>query len=339
MHQQYGNKKTVILSFDAEFSINGTFEDPEHNQPCADSIFAPNPDGTEGLQDILAILTKHQVKSTFFTEVLNSYYFGHNKMHRYVKQMLACSQDIQLHTHPCWLVFKDTNWQKEISSKLVCDDFDSWSKNDIVEAIKECLTIFEQWNLPKPVAYRAGNLHPKLALYDALHELDFLISSSIDLPIFTPREPQLHINNEIAFFHQIAEFPVTSYKSMGIRDKALTITGTSFAEIKSVLNQSIMNSSSPVIILSHVHEFIKKNPSTGQITKNNINLKRLDSLCQFVKQSDDFDFSSFGEIAKTNALIPPKQKTSQSQSIIRTSILSGVWTLVQNKLNDSLRCF
>jgi hypothetical protein len=331
------NKQTVIISFDAEFSINGAFTDSEHKKPCADSIFAPNPLGTEGLQDILTILTKHQVKTTFFTEVLNSYYFGENKMLHYVRKMQACSQDVQLHTHPCWLVFKDKNWQEGIASRLVRDDFDETSKDDIVKILQECLTIFEHWKLPKPSTYRAGNLHPNLALYDALHELDFVISSSIDLPIYTPKEPQLHINNEVAFFHHIAEIPVTSFKSMGIRDKALTITGSSFYEIKDALNRYDKKGNTPIVLLSHVHEFIKKDSSTGKVKKNTINLNRLDKLCHFVKQNDNFEFKTFDDLAKVDRF--RKQENNEQPkkiSIIKTSLASGLWTLIQNKLNDSI---
>lgn len=331
------NKQTVIISFDAEFSINGAFTDSERKKPCADSIFAPNPFGTEGLQDILTILTKHSVKTTFFTEVLNSYYFGENKMLHYVRKMLACSQDVQLHTHPCWLVFKDKNWQKDIASQLIRDDFDETSKDDIVKVLRECLTIFEHWNLPKPTAYRAGNLHPSLALYEALHELGFIISSSIDLPIYTPTESQLHINNEVAFFHNVAEVPVTSFKSMGMRNKALTITGSSFYEIRNALTRYDKTSNTPIVLLSHVHEFIKRNPATGKVIKNTINLNRLDKLCHFVNQSNDFEFKTFGDLAKAARFRnQEKNELPKKENIVTTSLASGLWTLIQNKLNDSI---
>lgn len=331
------NKKKVIISFDAEFSINGAFADPEHKQPCADAIFAPNPEGTEGLTDILTILSSHQVKATFFAEVLNSYYFGNSKMLKYVQQMVEYKQDIQLHTHPCWLIFKEKNWQDKISSRLVCDDFDGTCKKDIVKVLSECLDIFKQWDVPRPVAYRAGNLHPKLALYDALDELGFTVSSSVDLPIYVPKEPQLRTCNKAIDIHNITEFPVTSFKSMGVREKALTITGCSFMEMKKVLTESLKKDTSPIVILSHVHEFIKKQPISGKVVKNKVNLNRLNQLCQFINQDSRFQFTTFAQLAcqahKNKTL---EKSTNKLNCSLSTPVVHGLWTLTQNKINDYL---
>lgn len=339
LKEPYGNqekkKKVVIISFDAEFSINRAFIDPLHNKPCADRIFSPNPEGTEGITDILNVLSNHQVKATFFTEVLNSYYFGSSKMHKYVKEMINHNQDIQLHTHPCWLIFKQKNWQNNLKERLIRDDFDHTSHEDIVKIIKDCLAIFNSWDLPPPIAFRAGNLHPKLDLYNALHELNFKISSSIDIPIYKPKEKKLQISNELAFFHHIAEFPVTSYQSMGYRDKALTITGSSFHEIKSVLQQSIKCTRSPVIILSHIHEFIKINPKNGLVRRNKLNLGRLNSLCEYVKESPDFEFKAFCDLENLYDFKEEERKRSYQLEKISTSIAAGLLTLIQNKLNDN----
>ena len=324
-------KVKVIVSFDAEFSINGAFSDPIKNKPCADDVFRPNSTDTVGLTDILNILTKNDVVATFFTEALNSYYFGVDKMKHYVKEMVEHRQDIQLHTHPCWATFKDEEWQKNVMNKAIKDNFNSLSKPEVLEMLSDSLAIFEQWGVPRPKAFRAGNLATNREIYSILSELDFLVTSNIGLPIFTPQEAELNIQNTVASFDSITEYPVTTYTSMGIRKKALTITGCSFLEMKSVLEACKKNKISHVVILSHVHEFIKVNPKTGCTRQNKTNLKRLDKLCDFVNNNEKFEFSNFGKIADEVTRNEPMVANSKS---IATPMFPGIWSVFQNQVND-----
>lgn len=325
----------VVISFDAEFSINGAFSDPRVNKPSAEEIFSPNSGGSEGLLDVITILERHNVAATFFVEALNIHYFGMEKMGEYVRQLSKCKQDIQLHTHPCWLTFKDPNWQKDIQNKSIVDNFINMSLDEIVTILEQASKTLTEWTSVEPIAYRAGNLQACLPLYQALAKTKFKMSSNIGLPIFKPEESELQIENVPGSYFGVTELPVTTFKSMGKRHKALTITGNSFIETKEVLNQCKRLGIQHVVILTHVHEFVKYNKDKNLAKKNRVNLRRLEKLCNFVNETAGFSFSTFGQLASERCqyLTNSQQKTTFD---VRTSLLSGVWSILQNQLNDRL---
>ena len=325
----------VIISFDTEFSINGAFANPQKCKPSSHEIFEPNSSGSEGLQDVLNILRTHFAQATFFVEALNTHYFGSEKMGRYVTQILDHGQDVQLHTHPCWLAFKDPNWQNSVKGKNIVDSFLDMSVAEIVEILKPATDILSQWTKQTPSAFRAGNLHACTALYQALEQLDIKLASNIGIPIFKPKEPELQIENTPSCISNTVEIPITTYQSMGHRHKALTITGTSFKETKEVLTKCKSLGIRHVIILTHVHEFIKINRDESKIKANKVNLNRLNSLCEFVNDNKRFKFNTFGQLASVSTeQLVNRQSEMLTESAIHTSRASGMWTIIENQLND-----
>ncbi|NRA71090.1 MAG: polysaccharide deacetylase family protein [Gammaproteobacteria bacterium] len=323
----------VVISVDAEFTINSAFKDPDNYAPCAQSLFSPDQETDVGFNDLLNLLNRHQVKATFFTEALNAHYFGIDEMKKHVSTMLRFDHDVQLHTHPVWQEFRNTDWKNIVVNKKLKDNFLNMSSTDIQQVLGDAIDIFEQWTGKKPLAFRAGNLQASLELYDALDKTGFKLASNIGLPIYRPTEDRLNIENQVTYLSNIVEFPVTTFQSMGIRHKALTIQGTSTNEIKQVLKQCKKLGIKHVIVLTHVHEFIKTNPLTQQKKANKVNLSRLNKLCLFVKNENGFEFSTFAHLANEQQ---HDLTANEQPKPIQTSILAGLWTVIQNSLNNKI---
>lgn len=324
----------VIISFDAEFSINGAFSDPYNKTPSSKYLFSPSCDSELGLQQILNILKSHNVPATFFTEALNTMFFDNSEMGVYVKKIFEHGHDVQLHAHPCWLAFQNPDWKEAVNGKKVSDTFGTLEIDDILIILEHCLQVFKSWNVPRPTAFRAGNLFAVRVLYEALKEKKFHIASNISLAIHTPKELELRIENTSAKFSELIELPVTTFESMGFRQKSLTITGTSFSEITDVINESIKNDIEYVVVLTHIHEYIKYSEKNINVKRNRVNLNRLENLCKFVNNHSSLRFTTFGALANEPQFMNIEHNASSRK--IKTSLMPGLITIIENFLNDKI---
>ena len=313
----------VILSFDTEFSIGGAFNN-SLNKPKSHEIFEPQGEFSHvGFRDILNILKKNETNATFFIEALQAHYFPKVEMGKYVDMLVNDQHDLQLHCHPCWEHFENPNW-KEALETTPKDYYEGRSVAEIVDSLQFALKTFELWGIPKPTAFRAGNLMASTPLYKALKQCGIGLASNIGLPYFSPQEKELQIENCVKNIKGVIEIPITSFTSFAGRKKVLTITGCSTQEMRSVLKDCYTKGIEYVVILTHVHEFTK-----GQ-NRNRVNLKRLNDVCKLVNEHKQYNFSCFGDIS-ANDLI-----TTANLDSIKSNWLAGAITIIENQLNDRL---
>jgi len=322
----------VIITFDLEFSIAGAFSKIPNCQPIAEQIIEPEYRNRKiGFYDVLTILESAQVKATFFTEVLNTFYFGFEKMQKFAQILLEKEQDVQVHLHPCWSAFKKQNWKSVTQKTPPQDNVFHLSKGEIENYLYEAKEIFYKWGVPEPRAFRAGNLQANMDLYRALKATGYEVSSNIGMGALIPDNEKLQIKTAYANIEGITEYPVTSYKSTGKRNKILTVCGSSFSEMKNVIDKAYLSGVSHVIILSHIHEFIKKKDFRySKVKPNRVNLARLEKLCHYVNSSSHLGFSDFGFLPQITEYTEPQEQD------IHTRLLSGVSSILQNKINDRL---
>ena len=324
----------VIISFDAEFSINNAFADPANCSPSATRFFSPEKLSSVGIQDVLDVLKKYETAATFFTEALNTNYFGNEEMGLHVKKMLEDGHDVQLHAHPCWLEFKNPDWRESVKGRKISDTFGGKDVAEIIKDLEYCIQTFDSWNAPRPRAFRAGNLFAVKELYEALNKTGFSLASNVGLGVHTPVDPELRIENSTRKIHDVIELPVTSFLSMGARKKSLTITGVSFSELTSVMEECIKNGVRNIVILTHVHEYIKWSKNGLVVRKNRINLSRLEKLCKFVNEHESLKFSTFGELLNDKDFM--NHEPAHANKIIKSSPISGLRTVLENVLNDKI---
>ena len=90
----------VTITIDTEFSIAGSFDDPR-KKPVAEPIALCEIDGKgHGVDFLLDTFNKYGIKSTFFVECLNYYYFGDQPMKSIVEKINKAGQDILVKTLP-----------------------------------------------------------------------------------------------------------------------------------------------------------------------------------------------------------------------------------------------
>ena len=147
-----------------------------------------------------------------------------------------------------------------------------------------------------------------------------------------PVDSDMQFENFNKRFDSVLEVPITSFRSVGNRKKLLTITSVSFHEIKDVLEACHKQGIEHVIILSHIHEFVKnKNFRFEQVRPNKVNSKRLEQLCSYVNQDERFTFTTFGQEIESNGFSVTDEQLDKR---ISSRAFSGLYTILENKAND-----
>lgn len=298
----------VILSFDIEFDINGALSNyPDEMKPIGlPSLMREAKGNSHGLGFILNALSAFGLKGTFFIETLNAHYFGANEMSSAARQIAKRGHDLQLHIHPCWRYFRDPDWRSKVKGIQKNDSMAGRSVEETEELIGDAKCLFEEMTKCSPVALRTGNLEIDRAVYQVMRELGITISSSIGLGFWGPSDPSLRLNSGLWRVEEVIEIPVTSYRGSALLPRnelrLLTVPGTSFPEIVTLLEAARKVGMSPVVLLGHASDFceLKDWRTNPRYVPNRINQGRFKRTCQYLtKRRDLFRVVTFGEMADT----------------------------------------
>ncbi|MDD2867668.1 hypothetical protein [Neomegalonema sp.] len=330
----------VSLTVDVEFNIGGAFADPDAFAPVGLAhVDCPAEGEDHGLPFLLRILGRHGFRGVFFVETVQAAWFGEEPMKSVVARLLEAGQDVQLHLHPCWTWFRHPDWRERLRRAAPLDDCAALPPAELAELMTEGAAALERWGAPRPAAFRAGGLKAGLNVHRAMKLAGIGLGSSVGLGYAPPRDPEiLSLASGVREpVEGVRETPVTSYlapsPSGGTARRLLTVTGTSFAEMRGVLEQAAARGISPVTILTHPFEFVKHAPpGFPGVRPNRLNKARFRRLCAYLAARPDlYRVTSFAEGASRwrvgTGEDPP----------LRASPAAAFGRLAANALNDRLR--
>ncbi len=331
----------VSLTVDVEFNIGGAFADPDVSAPVGlEHVDCPAEGEDHGLPFLLRLLSRHGFRATFFVETAQTAWFGEEPMRSVVERLLAAGQDVQLHLHPCWTWFRDPDWRDRLRRAAPLDDCGALREAELTELLEQGADFLEAWGAARPVAFRAGGLRGGLSVMRAMKAAGIGLGSNVGLSYSPPREPELELATGV---HEpvagVREAPVASYLALGPggtpRRRLLTITGSSFGEIRSVLEKAAARGISPMTILTHPFEFVKSAPpGFPGVRPNRLNKARLQRLCAYLATRPDlYRVTAFAEGATR------WRPQAASGPALWASPASAIGRLAANALNDRLRRF
>ena len=288
---------------------------------------------SRGLGFILGTLSQHGLSATFFVEVLNSFYFGPERMGRWARQIHEEGQDVQMHLHPCWEYFRQPDWAERLATDPPNDRMDTRDEAHLVELIGHGQEVFRSWGIPQPVVLRAGNLFAERHLYRAMARAGLPLASNVGLGLHRPSDPVLHLKGGVSKIEGVWELPVLTYGDVLGRSKILTVTGTSISEFRFLLERLHQRQAGPVVILTHADEYVvNHDPQFGNLRDNCLNQRRLQTLCRWLHDNDDrFDVTTFGRLARQLDGI-----TERDSPEIRVPPLSTARRLTENWVNGRM---
>lgn len=282
----------VCITIDTEFSIGGSFSDANSSPVAEPAVWCEVDGRSEGLGFLLSCFRRYRVPATFFVEALQRHYFKHDPMRPIVSCILDDGHEVQLHAHPCWSVFKNTDWAERVKAMPPSDNFHGRSVEDSTMLLQECIEVFQEWGVPRPRVFRSGNLHHDDALYVALAGLGIPYSSNVGFAIFDSGDPRYQLYSGTHMRHGVLEMPIltfTDWSVVGRRHlKSLTICGTSFRETQTLLEKAYEAAIPLVVILTHPFEYVQsKDPGFREVRRHTINQQRLTKLCEYLDQHRD----------------------------------------------------
>jgi hypothetical protein len=281
----------ICVTVDTEFSIGGNFRNPELTPIAEPIVLGRIGDKEEGLGFLLDCFAEFGVRATFFVEALQTAYFGDKPMGGIARGIAAAGHDVQLHLHPCWLHYDSV--ARARFAKAPNDSCAGRSEAELDYFFEFGLSAFSRWGLPTPVAVRTGNFEVDSHVFHAAARCGLRVSSNIAVPIHRPSEERLVLVGGKHWISRILELSVFCYNYQiwsNPRLRTLCITACSSAEMIFVLQQARAHQLSPVVILTHPQEYVKKKDDRyTTLRRNRVNQTRLRALLKFLDQNrDDF---------------------------------------------------
>lgn len=305
----------VCITIDTEFNIAGSLSDPAKVPVAEQSVWCNVNGRSEGLGFMLDTFKKNNVQATFFVETLQRHYFKNDPMRPIAQRIQDGGHEVQLHTHPCWALFEHSDWHNRAKTQRRRDDFAGRSVEDSVRLIEQGIATFRDWGLPRPLAFRSGNLQHDDNLYRALAQTGIPYASNVGVGIYDSGLPDYRLYSGQHYRHGVAECPVLTYADWNIGSKqhlkALTIIGASFGETRYLLEKARLAGIPLVVILTHPFEYVQKRDlAFSQVRRHSLTQRRLTQLCEFLNENDDrFDASGMvraagaGQMDSSNTLL------------------------------------
>lgn len=334
----------VCITVDAEFSVGGAFSAPHLYSPVGERAVYCAVNGREhGLGYLLDTFREYDISATFFVEALNHCFFGDEPMRKVASRIRAAGLDVQLHLHPCWLHFRSPSWRSEIANGVPNDSCAGRTLNEMTEIIELGLAAFERWGLPRPIALRTGGFQTDLNVYRAMKRVGIPIGSNVAVATHDLGDPALALCGGRRWIEGVLELPVLTYvdrtdpRALGRgRRRSLQVTASSWAETRALLWSARRKGQSPVVVLTHPFEFVKKaDIQYTRMRRNRVNQARLAALCRFLREHcDDFKSVSFAEgmadWLRAGESDDPAYTVPRTASLMRT---------IENIVNDRVWTF
>lgn len=324
----------VFITIDTEFSIGGAFVDPLHKSPIgAQNVLCEVKGRSEGLGFMLETFQAHGIRATFFTEALQTAFFGDRPMAELVQRIATAGHDLQLHLHPVWTYFDHPNWQQHLAREQPTDNMHGRSVAQLAGWMQRGIDTFARWGLPAPVALRTGNLMVDRNVYRAMRQVGLRVASNVARAVFEPDEPALRFNAGVHAVEGVTELPVLTYAGLKfgrrLERKSLTITGSSINEATCLLERASAFGSPAVVLLTHCHEFVKGDMRTD-LKANRLNQRRLVALCRFLRDAGDrFEVTTMDRMASAR-----DDEVAEPDPLLAVPARFALARMLQNQLSD-----
>jgi hypothetical protein len=307
----------VCLTIDTEFSIAGALADPARRPVGAPMVECDVDGRSQGLGFLLDCFARHDVCATFFIETRHRQYFHDDPMRPLVRRIAAAGHELQLHVHPCWDVFRHTDWRARVCRQPRQDDFAGRDEASTLALLRDGQASFTDWDLAPPQVFRSGSLQHDHALYRALASAAIPYSSNIGLGIYNSGVPAHQLRAGRHLLHGVLENPVLSFSDWRWGRphlKTLTICGTSYAQTITLLELAWRAGLEQVVILTHPFEYVQSRGVDFRLLRRHaVNQARLTRLCAWLAPRGD-RFQSTGLAASASQ---PLTATSAGNPLLR----------------------
>ena len=251
-------------------------------------VFGRTQAGDFGLPFQLEMLHSRNLQATYFVDPLFSFALGLEPLRLIVTMILEAKQQIGLHLHPEWLT--DTRcrglpaFQGPYISQYPLED---------QRALIRCgLNRLREAGAPTATAFRAGSWGADAWTLRALRQEGIYVDSSLNAAAnhSLPSLPDRISLQEPTLFEGVVEYPLSRLDDrVASAGRALSVTGTSWAEMKFALESCCSVGRETVVLVMHSNEFTKtERLRKGRApTPRRLAIRRFRRLCDYLNANRD----------------------------------------------------
>lgn len=272
------------------FLINVDTEAHRGKNPVDDLIYGKVCGGEYGINKIMEICEKYNVRATFFVDFAEVNSWGYDKIKNVCQDILTRGHDIQLHIHPEH--FGDWNRQ----------EFSQYSYEEQKSMIGYGVAQYEKIVGQKPIAFRAGKYSIDSNTLKVLHEYGIVYDSS-----FVKNNRWCKLNNLVSNinarfkYQEIIEVPVTVFKERIFnkepRDKyyIFDVNGITKFEFRELYKKYADSELPSIILFMHSFSFLKRYKDDLDLKPNINDIDFFEYILDYVTNRNDFIIVTFQE--------------------------------------------
>lgn len=167
-----------------------------------DTLLNSNRKRNYGIRYILSVFKEYGIHATWYLNIYEKYLMGEKLLEDVCDILMKYEQDIQLHTHPVWLM--DPNERKRIYMS-------QYSLDEQIYIIEKGIEDIRKLTGKRPIAHRGGAYGIDRNTLLALNMAKIKIDSSVFYKNSNCKVSGIY-KNGINELHGIIEFPVSVYK-------------------------------------------------------------------------------------------------------------------------------
>lgn len=301
------NKVKVFLTVDTE--VWDFYDDIQKN--IASSLWGETNSGDYGLMYLLELFERWDIKANFFVEPLFSLEGYNIELKKVVEAIAKFKQDIQLHIHTERLSLQNSELPLQARGNLY-----NYSLVEQEKIIAKGLSILRSYGCDNINAFRAGNYGGNIDTLRALKRngIDYDTTYNacyLDKPCHMRELGDALLQPKT--FGEVTIYPVTFFTQANGQKRHMQIVACSISEFIDALNDAYSKQIGEVVIVLHSFEAIqRKVGKTRHHQPDQIVMKRLEKLSQFLSENDDrFQTALFSEQIKK----PHKSKMATETSL------------------------
>lgn len=324
------HKTKILITIDTEFSIGGYFKNKNNKPVPADRHIYCKINGKDyGINLIMDILEKYDLKGIFFVETESRFYFGEEEVINIMQNIKARGHEVQLHIHPTYNSF--------IKGQTLPDDMRKYSVEEQTNIISDALAFLSSHGIKNILAFRSGGFYSDLNTIEAIRNNGIKYSSNYNVAY--PNCNYIENNqlrNDIFPIEQVFETPVTCYREFPFRKEwnSLQISAGSYDEFRAALTYYHDHQVQLITIITHSFEFVKPNDiQFSRIDPKHLLIKRFENICKFLaRQPDRFKVITYGEL---DPLIENNGLNIRNELIefYKSPFFKTFWRYIQNMIS------